>query len=176
MGQLEKEKAELTKTNETLVEQAENYKLAFEEYKEERESLLKYWKQDQAKLAKLVGPNYDEIDVSNVRLMDLATVESMANQEAAKKLNESETSGMSPFQKRMQERTRSLQSSLANETSIVYRLNADGSLRPPSPAKKPEVGVPANPDQTQCYWSPLDQCYHPLSADEKEAAAHTGAF
>jgi chromosome segregation ATPase len=174
---LEAEKAALEKRVEEAEAQAENYKLAFEEFKEERESLLKYWKQDQAKLAKLVGPNYDEIEINDVRLMDLNTVESMANSQAAKALDDVERGapGLSPFQKRMQERTRSLQSSLANETSVVYRMNPDGTLRPPSPEKVAEAPATADPDKAQCYWSPLDQCFHPLSEAEKGAAAGVGA-
>jgi len=85
------------------------------------------------------------------------------------------TPGLSPFQKRMQERTRSLQNSLVNETKVTYRLNPDGSLRPPSPVKKAEPAPPADPDKTQCYWSPLDGCFHPLSGMEKEVAKATGA-
>jgi len=157
--------------------QTDNYRLAFEEFKEERESLLKYWKQDQAKLQKLVGPNYDEIELGDVRLMDLSTVESMANKQATAVMDSVEGGakvGMSPFQKRMHERTRQLQDSLANETKILYRVNPDGSLRPPSPTKAPK-GPEADPDRNQCYWSPIDGCYHPLSGDEKAAAGQVGA-
>lgn len=156
--------------------QADNYKLAFEEFKEERESLLKYWKQDQAKLQKLVGPNYDEIEINDVRLMDLATVESLSNPKVDQLLDDgcTEQPGLSPFQKRMQERTRGLQASLANETSIVYRLNSDGSLRPPSP-KQATMPQPADPDKTQCYWSPIEGRFVPLSAAEKAAASSSGA-
>jgi chromosome segregation ATPase len=174
--QLEKEKAALEQRCEASEAQADNYKLAFEEFKEERESLLKYWKQDQAKLAKLVGPNYDEMDVNDVRLMDLTTIQSLANPQAQQVLDTTDIQpGLSPFQKRMQERTRSLQSSLANETKILYRVNPDGSLRPPSPEKKETEAPPADPDKTQCYWSPLDGCFHPLSDVEKAAAMGTGA-
>ena len=45
----------LVKRVEVAEAQSENYRLAFEEFKDERESLLKYWKQDQAKLQKLVS-------------------------------------------------------------------------------------------------------------------------
>lgn len=173
---LEQEKTELERRAQTSEAQAENYKLAFEEFKDERESLLKYWKQDQAKLAKLVGPNYDEMELNDVRLMDLTTIQSMANPQAQQVLDTAEMQpGLSPFQKRMQERTRSLQSSLANETKITYRLNPDGSLRPPSPVKAQEAAPIADPDKTQCYWSPLDGCFHPLSEEEKEVANATGA-
>jgi len=161
---------------ETAENQADNYKLAFEEFKEERESLLKYWKQDQAKLAKLVGPNYDEIEINDVRLMDLATVESMGNQQASKILQEEVAQpGLSPFQKRMQERTRGLQASLANETSIVYRVNPDGSLKPPSPKAMAAMPKAADPDKTQCYWSPIEGRFVPMSKEEKKAATAQGA-
>ena len=55
-----------------------------QEFKEERESLLKYWKQDQQKLAKLVGPDYDNVALEDVRLMDLTTVESLAAEQNRK--------------------------------------------------------------------------------------------
>ena len=96
--------------------------------------------------------------------------------------------GLSPFQKRMQvpccpsqvlicladskrstayqhphlsppqERTRSLQSSLENETKVLYRLNPDGSLRPPRYATLhyPMIMMTSHHDQlTLCLvWQP----------------------
>jgi len=172
---LESEMMSMAHRVEKAENQADNYRLAFEEFKEERESLLKYWKQDQAKLQKLVGPNYDEIELGDVRLMDLNTVVSMANPAAVEAMDAVNVAPeMSPFQRRMQERTRSLQSSLANETKVLYRMNPDGTLRPPSPVKADKAN-PADPNRTQCYYSPLDGCFHPLSAEEKAAASQTGA-
>merc|ERR1711871_1179442 len=116
------------------------------------------------------------MEINDVRLMDLTTIQSLANPGAQKVLDATEAQpGLSPFQKRMQERTRSLQSSLENETKVLYRLNPDGSLRPPSPEKKQQPAPAADPDRTQCYWSPLDGCFHPLSDAEKAAAMATGA-
>merc|ERR1711865_590338 len=169
---LEDEKAELQGKLEIIQERAENYKLALDEFKEERESLLKYWKQDQHKLAKLVGPDYDNIALEDVRLMDLTTVESLAA-EQNKKLGEGQQEGLSTFQKRMQARTKNLQDSLANERSAVFRMNADGTLEK-APDAVPQ-GVTADVDQTQCYWSPMDGCYHVLGEEEKLLAAKAGA-
>jgi len=169
---LEDEKAELQGKLEIIQERAENYKLALDEFKEERESLLKYWKQDQQKLAKLVGPDYDNVSLADVRLMDLTTVESLAA-EQNRKLGEGVQEGLSTFQKRMQARTKNLQASLANEKSAVFRMNADGTLE-----KAPDAvpsGEVADSDQTQCYWSPMDGCYHVLGEEEKLLAAKAGA-
>ena len=44
-----------------------------------------------------------------------------------------------------------------------------------SPVKAQEAAPIADPDKTQCYWSPLDGCFHPLSEEEKEVANATGA-
>merc|ERR1711865_867719 len=171
-AELEDEKAELQGKLESIEERAENYKLALDEFKEERESLLKYWKQDQQKLAKLVGPDYDNVSLADVRLMDLTTVESLAA-EQNRKLGEGVQEGLSTFQKRMQARTKNLQASLANEKSAVFRMNADGTLE-----KAPDAvpsGEVADSDQTQCYWSPMDGCYHVLGEEEKLLAAKAGA-
>merc|ERR1712195_392370 len=132
----------------------------------------KYWKQDQQKLAKLVGPDYDNVSLADVRLMDLTTVESLAA-EQNRKLGEGVQEGLSTFQKRMQARTKNLQASLANEKSAVFRMNADGTLE-----KVPDAvpsGEVADSDQTQCYWSPMDGCYHVLGEEEKLLAAKAGA-
>merc|ERR1711865_313808 len=76
-------------------------------------------------------------------------------------------------QKRMQARTKNLQASLANEKSAVFRMNADGTLE-----KAPDAvpsGEVTDSDQTQCYWSPMDGCYHVLGEEEKLLAAKAGA-
>merc|ERR1711970_1282955 len=101
----------------------------------------------------------------------------MVNPQAAEVLDQPDPVGMSPFQKRMKERTASLQASLANETRVLYRTGSDGALRPASkaPAAAAAPAQAADLDKTQCYWSPLDGCFHPLSGAEKEAAQMTGA-
>merc|ERR1711907_157027 len=124
-------------------ERAENYKLALDELRDERESLMNYWKADQQKLAKLVGPDYD-------------------------------TMGTSSFQKRIQARTLSLQEQLAKEKSVTFRLNQDGTLEKPQANPEP-AGEAPDPNLTQCYWSPLDGCYHVLGEEEKALAAKAGA-
>ena len=52
-------------------------------------------------------------------------------------------------------------------------MNADGTLE-----KAPDAvpsGEVADSDQTQCYWSPMDGCYHVLGEEEKLLAAKAGA-
>lgn len=154
-------------------QKTDNYRLAIDEMKDESESVLKYWKHDQQKLAKLVGPDYDTMDIAQVRLMDLSAVESMAS-EANAKLGEGNPAGLSTFQKRMQARTQSLQDQLANEKGVMYRLNHDGTLQKDEVAAVATTSA-ADPDQTQCYWSPLDGCYHVLGEEEKALAAQAGA-
>ena len=52
-------------------------------------------------------------------------------------------------------------------------MNADGTLeKAPDAAPSGEV---ADSDQTQCYWSPMDGCYHVLGEEEKLLAAKAGA-
>eukprot|EP00656_Telonema_subtile_P039474 TRINITY_DN4457_c0_g1_i2.p1 TRINITY_DN4457_c0_g1~~TRINITY_DN4457_c0_g1_i2.p1 ORF type:complete len:205 (+),score=80.30 TRINITY_DN4457_c0_g1_i2:152-766(+) len=84
---VEQERDEALTKLDAVEQKADNYKLALDEIRDERESVLKYWKQDQQKLAKLIGPDYDSMDVNSVRLMDVSTVESMA-QAQNKKLAE----------------------------------------------------------------------------------------
>eukprot|EP00658_Telonema_sp_P-2_P074250 TRINITY_DN6342_c0_g1_i3.p1 TRINITY_DN6342_c0_g1~~TRINITY_DN6342_c0_g1_i3.p1 ORF type:complete len:502 (-),score=176.42 TRINITY_DN6342_c0_g1_i3:357-1718(-) len=173
-AQLLSEKEGLGARLEEVEHRAENYKLALDEFQEERESLLKYWKQDQQKLAKLVGPDYDTMDIDQVRLMDLTTIDSMA-QEQNKLLCDGVNDTMSTFQKRMQARTRSLQEQLANEKSVVFRTSHDGTLFKQEPNSGQPAALAPNPDATMSYWSPLDQCYHVLSDEEKHLALEAGA-
>ena len=51
-----------------------------------------------------VGPNYDEMEISDVRMMDLTTISNMVNPQAAEVLDQPDPVGMSPFQKRMKAR------------------------------------------------------------------------
>lgn len=154
-------------------ERAENYKLALDELRDERESLMNYWKADQQKLAKLVGPDYDTMDINSVRMMDLSAVENLAKEQNIK-LTDGETKGTSSFQKRIQARTMSLQEQLAKEKSVTFRLNQDGTLEKPQANPEP-AGEAPDPNLTQCYWSPLDGCYHVLGEEEKALAAKAGA-
>jgi|ERR1711934_10695 len=172
-GELEAAKAAAEAKLEALTERADTYQLALDELREERESLMNYWKADQQKLAKLVGPDYDTMDIHSVRLMDLSAVEEMAADQN-KKLAEGTPKGTSSFQKRIQARTLSLQEQLAQEKSVTFRLSHDGTLEKPAPTMPPQ-GEKADPNLTQCYWSPLDGCYHVLGEEEKALAAEAGA-
>ena len=116
------------------------------------------------------------MSIGDVRLMDLSTIVGLANKEATQILDSKDDAGeMSPFQRRMQERTRGLQASLANETNIVLRLGSDGSFRELKKAPKAPVFLPADPNKAQCYWSPLEGRYVPMSDAEKAAALAAGA-